>query len=176
MLNASSISTCFARRLLPHVQSRSSDCNPQAVGFLSGDSEEHPRTLCGVLECAAQVFGACRAGPLLVLPVGRLGGAHLAHLGEALRYTELNPAREKVKKSEWDVILNEVKDLSSSFAIRAQILRCALNDRWRFFHTFSGNGRCGGFLSVVRRRGSFRDGAARRIAGYATLGAVLDNR
>jgi hypothetical protein len=31
-------------------------------------------------------------------------------------------------------------------------------------------------LSVVQRRRSLRNGAARHIAGYATLGAVLDNR
>jgi hypothetical protein len=30
--------------------------------------------------------------------------------------------------------------------------------------------------SVVQRRCSLRDGAARHIAGYATLGAILDNR
>ena len=32
-----------------------------------------------------------------------LGGAHLAHLGEALRYTELNPARAGRHEREWSL-------------------------------------------------------------------------
>jgi hypothetical protein len=72
-------------------------------------------------------------------PVGR---GSSGSSGEALRYTELNPAR--AGRHEWAGT--------------------------------SENGRCAGFLSVVQRRCSLRNGAARHIAGYATWGAILDNR